>query len=448
MAAYKVIQDVEAEDKLVGPLSLRQFIYAMVSAGFMYLCFLAATKHAPALLVVFVPIAGGSGFFAFPWKGDQPTETWALAKLRFLVKPRRRIWNQTGMKHLVTVTAPKKVEVKYTNGLSQDQVQGRLSALADTIDSRGWATRNVDYTQLRQGYNPQDPFGLEDSDRLVNGSGTPEEVSDDSADGTDMLDDNSSVAQNFDSMLGRSSQDHRQRIVEQMTASRQQTKDNTLAADKKEPPQTQASASTNTTDPDNPTLPPVDLPDVPNNDVANMQVPSAQQGQSQVNNYWFLNDPAAGGQQSQVVAPGSQPDDAATSADEPTAAEQALSDKLKSENQASQEVNYAHVRVVQPLSPQHQVAQADDDQSQPASDSGDDAKSTPVTDKSDAKAGSNDHTKTDDTDKPARKASVTHHPDPAILELANNDDLDVATIARQANREIRKSPDEVEIQLH
>jgi len=43
---------------------------------------------------------------------------------------------------------------------------------------------------------------------------------------------------------------------------------------------------------------------------------------------------------------------------------------------------------------------------------------------------------------------VTHKADPAILELANNDDLDVATIARQANKEIRKSPDEVEIRLH
>jgi hypothetical protein len=43
---------------------------------------------------------------------------------------------------------------------------------------------------------------------------------------------------------------------------------------------------------------------------------------------------------------------------------------------------------------------------------------------------------------------VTHQTDPAILRYAGNDDLDVATIARQANREIRKSPDEVEIQLH
>ena len=43
---------------------------------------------------------------------------------------------------------------------------------------------------------------------------------------------------------------------------------------------------------------------------------------------------------------------------------------------------------------------------------------------------------------------VTRTPDPAILELANNDDLDIATIARQANKQIKQSPDEVEIRLH
>jgi hypothetical protein len=39
-------------------------------------------------------------------------------------------------------------------------------------------------------------------------------------------------------------------------------------------------------------------------------------------------------------------------------------------------------------------------------------------------------------------------PDPAILELANNDDLNVATIARQANRVKNLGDDEVVISLH
>src|SRR5665213_108836 len=121
MATYKVIQDIEAEDKLLGPLSLRQFIYAGICVLCLYLSFLTLTKHVGFLIVVFAPVAIFTGFFAFPWKLNQPTEIWALAKIRFLLKPRRRIWDQSGVKELVTITAPKRIESNYTNGLSQTE---------------------------------------------------------------------------------------------------------------------------------------------------------------------------------------------------------------------------------------------------------------------------------------------------------------------------------------
>src|ERR1017187_7812603 len=103
MATYKVIQDIEAEDKLVGPLSLRQFIYGVIAAFCGYLSFIALTKGAAFLLVIFAPVMIFTGFFAFPWGRDQSTEVWALAKIRFFIKPRRRIWDQTGAKNLVEV---------------------------------------------------------------------------------------------------------------------------------------------------------------------------------------------------------------------------------------------------------------------------------------------------------------------------------------------------------
>ena len=44
MSTYKVLQDIEAEDKLIGPLTLRQFIYALVAAFNGYLTFMVITK--------------------------------------------------------------------------------------------------------------------------------------------------------------------------------------------------------------------------------------------------------------------------------------------------------------------------------------------------------------------------------------------------------------------
>jgi hypothetical protein len=193
MATYKVIQDVEAEDKLVGPLSLRQFIYAGIAALSGYLGFLLTTKHAAFMLAIFVPITLICGFFAFPWGQDQPTEVWALAKIRFMLKPRRRVWDQSGAKELVTVTAPKRIERHLTNGLNQDEIRP-ASMLPDT------------------------------SDRLVSVSSLPQEVTTiDVRASDDMLDPMANpIAQQFDSMINASATAHRQQLVAQI-----QTNDST-----------------------------------------------------------------------------------------------------------------------------------------------------------------------------------------------------------------------------
>src|SRR3954464_5956509 len=133
MATYKLIQDIEAEDKILGPLTLRQFVFALIACFLFYICFILLKSRAAFMLVVLLPPALFFAFFALPFGRDQPTEIWFLAKLRYLFKPRVRVWNQSGIKELVTITVPKKVERVLTNGLSQDEVKSRLQALANTI---------------------------------------------------------------------------------------------------------------------------------------------------------------------------------------------------------------------------------------------------------------------------------------------------------------------------
>ena len=105
MATYKVIQDIEAEDKLLGPLSLRQFIYAVIV---IVLGFVAFTLGQIQFLLVlpFIPPIMFFGLLAAPFGQDQSSEVWLLAKIRFMFKPRRRVWDQSGLSELVTVTAP------------------------------------------------------------------------------------------------------------------------------------------------------------------------------------------------------------------------------------------------------------------------------------------------------------------------------------------------------
>lgn len=415
MATYKVLQDVEAEDKLVGPLSLRQFIYAAIAAICGYLSFLGISKHIYVIPAVFLPILGIAGFFAFPWKGDQPTEIWALAKLRFAIKPRRRIWDQSGMKDLVTVTAPKRVEIRYTNGLSQTEVKSRLHALADTIDSRGWATRNAEYNALAQ-VSPT-------TDRLINGGVAQISDSDTT---NDILDENSAVAHQFDAMLDKSESDRRKRVMQQMTAAQQ--------------PGAVATPAQGTILP-NPVMPQQGVAPPVGQTTAQPQAP-----QSPAQSAWFLNEqPQANAMQTQMVAPAAPASIAppAATAAEPTPEEQALAQQFKEQHQADQEMSRGHLHVVQPLSQQGPAQQTSAQPQQTGSS---------LVDYMDAKemeARAAEQQALAEQARKAAEAAVTHdHDDAIIKELATNDDEDIATLARRANKEIRKAPDEVEIRLH
>lgn len=143
MATYKVIQDIEAEDKFIGPLTLKQFVFAAIGTVFSYLCFFVIVRGLWPVAIVFAPVTLFGFFMAIPWSKDQPTDLWVLAKIRFKIKPKTRVWDQAGKQDLVTITAPKRIEKVFTKDLSETEVQSRLKTLADTMNTRGWAVKHV-----------------------------------------------------------------------------------------------------------------------------------------------------------------------------------------------------------------------------------------------------------------------------------------------------------------
>lgn len=222
MATYKVIQDIEAEDKILGPFTFRQFVYGLISGFSIFICYVCVIKGLGFLLILFLPPALFTGFFAIPFGKDQSTEVWALAKIRFFVKPRRRIWDQSGIKELVTITAPKKVERLLTNGLDETEVKSRLEALANTIDSRGWAIKNVNVNMFSQP-NPLMEAAT-DSDRLIDLNSMPKEVpSYDIQASDDMLDEVSNpIAHQFQTMIDQSTASHRRQLVDELNGIREE----------------------------------------------------------------------------------------------------------------------------------------------------------------------------------------------------------------------------------
>lgn len=142
MAVYKVPQDVEADDKLIGPFSFRQFIYLIIVAGSIAIGWVLSQIFIP-LAIITLPIILLFGALALPLRKDQPMETYLAALISFYIKPHKRLWDPDGQQALIEITAPKLIETHLTKDLSQNEAERRFSYLADIVDSRGWAVRGV-----------------------------------------------------------------------------------------------------------------------------------------------------------------------------------------------------------------------------------------------------------------------------------------------------------------
>jgi hypothetical protein len=236
--------------------------------------------------------------------------------------------------------------------------------------------------------NPAYAQAQDNSDRLVDATMLPQEVpSFDVQSVNDMMDENTNpTAQHLTQMIDASAQAHRQQIMTMMQES--------------------------------------------------TQAPTGQGATQAQPDYWFMN--AASGQQAAsqpgyatfdhnpIVAPGVQAAMAALAPAGPTTADEAaLLQKIHAEKAHLPHIKN-HLKVINPIGDEPPVAPLPVNISAPAP-----AAPQPL---------------------PAiiPPAPVTAQRNPAILELANNDDLNVATIARQASKASKGelSEDEVVISLH
>lgn len=194
MAVYKVPQDVEADDKLIGPFSFRQFIYLIIVVAAGVIGWFLSQLFLP-LFVLALPFIVFFGALALPLRKDQPMETYLAAIVSFYLKPRKRLWTPDGIQTLVEITAPKVVEVQRMKDLSQAEAEQRLSYLASIVDSRGWAVRGV------QGEGPSGN-GVMNNDVYYEAQQVP-----------DILDAAAGVSASFDSRLDQADAKRHQEML-------------------------------------------------------------------------------------------------------------------------------------------------------------------------------------------------------------------------------------------
>ena len=142
MAQYKVPQDVEADDKLLGPFSFRQFVYLLVCGGLIAMA-VGLFQIFPMLAIIPIPFVLFFGALALPLKKDQPMETYLAALVSFYTKPRTRKWESGQKETTIQITAPKIVDDERARNITGEEATHRLSFLADIVDTEGYAIKGL-----------------------------------------------------------------------------------------------------------------------------------------------------------------------------------------------------------------------------------------------------------------------------------------------------------------
>ena len=236
MATYKVIQDIEAEDKLIWLFSFRQFVYLLIALFFVYISYLFISVHGWFLDIITGPVVLFFGTLAYPLGKDQPMEVWVLAKIRFLLVPRKRIWTQSGTKNLVTITVPKKIEEIKTNNLNQDQVKSRLQALANTLDTRGWVVKQNSFLTQPTAINPSPQ-----DDRLLMAVPVNTDKDEYSTNEDDILNtDQNPLAQKMGDLITVNEKEHREKILAKL----EKIRENSQPQEQKTIPKTKIESAT------------------------------------------------------------------------------------------------------------------------------------------------------------------------------------------------------------
>jgi PrgI family protein len=209
MSQYKVPQNVEAEDKILGPLTFKQFIYACIGVGWGLVCF-AIFRALPAVMIIlgFPPVLLFL-LLAFYQRDGQNFEQLLIAMVGFFASERKRVWVKEAVTetfHVEPTPAPK----DEISQLNPEEAHSRLTRLATLIDSRGW-NRPADVQPDTYQFMPP---GAHD-DRIVVPPQAPRSPDEPHADMLDLQ--RSPLAQNLAQLLAEAAEDVKAEAVNQMS---------------------------------------------------------------------------------------------------------------------------------------------------------------------------------------------------------------------------------------
>ena len=129
MQQFQVPQFINIEDRIIGPLTLKQFLYLAGGAAVVLMSWFLLNPF--FFVVVSVPAAIFSGSMAFVKIGGRPFPEMMINGVNFYLKPRLYIWKRTPAKK---VEAPKMGEPTPAQLKTPILSESKLSDLSWSLD--------------------------------------------------------------------------------------------------------------------------------------------------------------------------------------------------------------------------------------------------------------------------------------------------------------------------
>lgn len=137
---YLVPQGVETEDKIIGPLSFKDFIFVCIGTAIGFLGFRLGQSFSWFFLIPFAPLSLLFLAFGFVKIGPQPFQKYFFSFLVFLFRPKKRFWKKGTLAKIPTITPKKpKEEVKK---IAPEEAVSRLQEVSSIVDTRGWGRKS------------------------------------------------------------------------------------------------------------------------------------------------------------------------------------------------------------------------------------------------------------------------------------------------------------------
>ncbi len=135
---YKVPQNIFMEDKIIGPLTLWQFLYLLFGGLIVYISYQFLYANARGLFfVIAAPVSLVSLGAAFVKIHDRPLPTFIKNAISFASRPRQRVWHKEEAFEGTSVITGATVKKIAAPSQAKQLPQADLAKLSEILDTYG-----------------------------------------------------------------------------------------------------------------------------------------------------------------------------------------------------------------------------------------------------------------------------------------------------------------------